>query len=486
MQVVWSADGLSAFDLHLDSATVVSDDVWKKFDLDLTQDYQKYSESQNLFDDFPFFGADCLGSSEIRHHDCMWAGLCISKEHNSTIATKKNPKVHKKVPAGRSLLIPKNETTTTTTTTTTAAATTTTTTTPHRHHHQAQSQQQSFCRTKSLESDGDSTRPETPQSTDSDAESDYEPPIFRHDQISINEKLSECFLDAIVKAAPVSVVTGQQVRTPRKSIKIENSIKEESDIRHTLSDHCYHLNQPAVTQRLEHLGVQTPSESEEEIDVVSYEKPCRQTVVLPTMPSIEVESKFQTTVVKTILKEKLSRPRGRPPLASNARKRSAPSSTTSTTTSSSITSTTTSSSSSSSSPSSNETTKRSKRSKSHQKRNKYNDIDDIPLAPTNGIKCIPPSRSSSDSEPDTEKRSLHNNMERQRRIDLRKAFEDLRLMVPGVKSNEKAPKVSILRQAASYCDMLYKQDLEIHQLRLEQERLLARVSQLRRECRVAR
>lgn len=202
--------------------------------------------------------------------------------------------------------------------------------------------------------------------------------------------------------------------------------------------------------------------TEEEIDVVSYEKPCRQTVVLPTTPSIEDESKFQLTV-KTGYKEK-PRPRGRPPLPANARKRTAPPPP----------------------PPPPTETKRPKRSKSHQKRSKYNDIDDIPLPPTNGIKCIPPSRSSSDSEPDTEKRSLHNNMERQRRIDLRKAFEDLRLMVPGVERNEKAPKVSILRQAAVYCDMLSKQDLEIHELRLEQERLLARVSQLRRECRVTR
>lgn len=249
MQGVWFRDDLIPFESPNDSANVVSDDVWNKFDLDLTQDYQKYSESPNPFDDFPFFGADCLGSSEIRHHDCMWAGLCISKEHNSTLATKKDPKVHKKVPAGRSLLIPKSETV----------------------HHQTQNQQ-SFCRTKSLESDGDSTRPETPQSSgDSDAESDYEPPIFRHDQISINEKLSECFHDATTKAVPVSVVTGQQVRIPRKRIENENVIiKEEPDIRHTLSDHCYHLNQPAVTQRLEHLGVQTPSESGKSFFIVCF------------------------------------------------------------------------------------------------------------------------------------------------------------------------------------------------------------------------
>lgn len=92
---------------------------------------------------------------------------------------------------------------------------------------------------------------------------------------------------------------------------------------------------------------------------------------------------------------------------------------------------------------------------------------------------------NSDSEPEpSEKRSMHNNMERQRRIDLRNAFEDLRMLVPEVSCKEKAAKVAILREAAQYCSKLgiisanmIKQKVE---LKRQQERLRARVSQLRR------
>ena len=205
--------------------------------------------------------------------------------------------------------------------------------------------------------------------------------------------------------------------------------------------------------------------TEEEIDVVSFEKPSKQTIGLPSFPSPADHEQLQYTV-KTAFKEKPSRPRGRPPLAANAKKRAA-----------------------AAPPSSvPKSAKRTKRSKTHQKRCKYSDIDDIPLPPTNGIKCIPPStpsRDSSDEEPDTEKRSLHNNMERQRRIDLRHAFEDLRLLVPAVEHSEKAPKVSILRQAAAYCDKMTKDDevytVEVTELQNRQERLRARLSQLRKD-----
>lgn len=92
---------------------------------------------------------------------------------------------------------------------------------------------------------------------------------------------------------------------------------------------------------------------------------------------------------------------------------------------------------------------------------------------------------SSDSEPEpSEKRSLHNNMERQRRIDLRNAFEDLRLLVPEVSKRDRAPKVVILREAAVYCDYLgdhsEKLDRQVDDLRKQQERLRAKVSSLRR------
>ncbi|CAG9827754.1 unnamed protein product [Diabrotica balteata] len=92
---------------------------------------------------------------------------------------------------------------------------------------------------------------------------------------------------------------------------------------------------------------------------------------------------------------------------------------------------------------------------------------------------------SSDSEPEpSEKRSLHNNMERQRRIDLRNAFEDLRVLVPEVSKKERAAKVVILREAAQYCDFLTntstKYSKHFDELKKKQEFLRRRVSQLRR------
>lgn len=92
---------------------------------------------------------------------------------------------------------------------------------------------------------------------------------------------------------------------------------------------------------------------------------------------------------------------------------------------------------------------------------------------------------NSDSEPEpSEKRSMHNNMERQRRIDLRNAFEDLRMLVPEVSCKAKAAKVAILREAAQYCNHLRISSNDMMKQRVElkrqQERLRARVSQLRK------
>lgn len=94
------------------------------------------------------------------------------------------------------------------------------------------------------------------------------------------------------------------------------------------------------------------------------------------------------------------------------------------------------------------------------------------------------SRSSSDSEPDTERRSLHNNMERQRREDLKKFFEDLRRLVPDIQNSEKAPKVTILRQAVKYCQKLADNDRHncaaFHEAQKRNRQLLARLRELKK------
>ncbi|KAL1128936.1 hypothetical protein AAG570_013470 [Ranatra chinensis] len=94
-------------------------------------------------------------------------------------------------------------------------------------------------------------------------------------------------------------------------------------------------------------------------------------------------------------------------------------------------------------------------------------------------------RFSTDSETDTsEKRSLHNNMERMRRIDLRNLFEDLRSVVPCLTECSRAAKVTILKEAANYCYELTGIGMNLHNqvavLRKQQEKLRANLSRLRR------
>lgn len=95
------------------------------------------------------------------------------------------------------------------------------------------------------------------------------------------------------------------------------------------------------------------------------------------------------------------------------------------------------------------------------------------------------SRFATDSESDSkEKRDMHNNMERKRRIDLRNSFEDLKALVPSLVIKERAPKVQILQEAASYCTELKfesrKLATQVAALKKEQERLRGTVSGLRR------
>ncbi|XP_063981126.1 transcriptional regulator Myc-like isoform X2 [Diachasmimorpha longicaudata] len=451
---VWDSTEIGLLEEPLD--TVLSDDIWKKFDLDSPLDMYPHHHDRTYEDNVQseLYGKDtCYESRKIRHHDCMWAGLCISKEHNRTLPAKKDSQVHRRVPAGRSLLISRA--------------------TPSQ---QSQTHYQQHRRNDSLESDGDSTRPETPQSsTESDTESECDVPIFKHDQISINEKLSECM--SMTKAAPVSEVTGQLVRkcTERRKVAVNdtthcnssstNIVAMETEIRHTLSDHCYHINQPNM-KSMENLGVQTPSDSGEleEIDVVNFEKPCRPTTLLRHQNSTE-----QQVFRRTGFKEKPQRrPRGRPRKVDDD---------------------------------ANQAKQKIKQEHDHENREPqpaakrprqraYQRKTKIP-------KCRPPtplsspmksssssSRSSSDDEPDVQKRNLHNDMERRRRIDLRNAYEDLRQLVPEIQDKERAAKVTILRQSAKYCSMLREDDetsiTRISELRSRQRKLYRRLQLLRR------
>lgn len=197
--------------------------------------------------------------------------------------------------------------------------------------------------------------------------------------------------------------------------------------------------------------------SEEEIDVVSFEKPAS----LSTLPSI-VDHKILQSSVKTVLNDKPApRPRGRPPNSSRKR------------------------------PAENQEQEQKPAKRAAVQRSCQKKITNVPKnisssisIPTNTEKYLLPVTVASEDEPDTDKRNLHNNMERQRRIELRNAFDDLRCLIPDLQIKDKAPKVAILRQGGKYCMKLRENEKKLLAQKLDlkkrQDKLRTKLSLLRR------
>lgn len=252
---MWDCDSY----IMMSPGTVVSDDIWKKFDMDVLHSSEGYVHVNiSSFDIIPepFVKRNCSKYLEIRHHDCMWAGLCISKDHNKILSTTNQrfspPRI---IPAGKSLLKSRSSS--------------------DSMDHQQQEQffiKNQHQRIEGLESDGGSPRSESPQASSvssDESDSDRDIPTFKHDHFSINEKLMECI------SAPVSEVTGQCVRSSLK-IKVEvnetdhdesidarnnTNTSKQTEVSNTLIDHCYYINHPTSIKKLDYLGVQTPSDS---------------------------------------------------------------------------------------------------------------------------------------------------------------------------------------------------------------------------------
>lgn len=80
-----------------------------------------------------------------------------------------------------------------------------------------------------------------------------------------------------------------------------------------------------------------------------------------------------------------------------------------------------------------------------------------------------------------EKRNLHNDMERQRRIGLKNLFENLKDKIPSLREKERAPKVNILREATLLCSKLTQEDREYKQQLDRRHKLQQRLKQLREQ-----
>jgi len=103
--------------------------------------------------------------------------------------------------------------------------------------------------------------------------------------------------------------------------------------------------------------------------------------------------------------------------------------------------------------------------------------DTAPLSPK---KHRPTGADSNSSGSDEEIRAAHNVLERQRREGLRTSFNNLRLEVPDLVDQERAPKVLILKKAKEYCSALQEEETK---LQAEKARLLAKNSRLQKQLR---
>lgn len=86
-------------------------------------------------------------------------------------------------------------------------------------------------------------------------------------------------------------------------------------------------------------------------------------------------------------------------------------------------------------------------------------------------KCARQWRAQTFEDDDEEdKRNLHNNMERQRRISMKNFFDVLKQHVPAIANKERVAKVTILRQAKVYINTLEAEDIVILPERKKLER----------------
>nr|QYV43166.1 transcription factor [Colaphellus bowringi] len=476
-------DFLSTSD-HLLSSYPVSepllpDDIWKKFELDFPE-LSGIDGFNDIFDEemsppivksenslFPLLDEVWAGN-----HDCMWAGHCASKEHNNTSCN--NNEDHRQHSAAFMKPPPvpaiKQE-----------------------HHHNT-IKSSTACHPQSLlkptvrAAAAVASMPQTPPMSDDEEAKQAKPATsvlkLLHDAIEdcdLEEDVDLCdyFEDKDEEDEDEDVVIKEE---PEDEEEEESEDEEEEDEEKpdvvtvdnnniksfqiaAESDHSYHKGKSA-SMRMANFGIDTPSDSEEEIDVVSVVDKLqfnnRMVYSLPTNPSNRDRQQIQRRMATAITKNKMS-------TTSSGIKTILPLRRATTGTSSSTT------------PEASPTKRKAQAVARGMKRSRQYKTSTTTTTPYKRRNY----GHSSDSEPEpSEKRSLHNNMERQRRIDLRNAFEDLRVLVPEVSKKERAAKVVILREASQYCDLLTNtcssHVKHLEDLKRQQEWLRQRVSQLRR------
>jgi hypothetical protein len=77
-----------------------------------------------------------------------------------------------------------------------------------------------------------------------------------------------------------------------------------------------------------------------------------------------------------------------------------------------------------------------------------------------------------------EKRCMHNDMERKRRIDMKNLFVELKRAIPTIHFDDRVAKVNILRAAISYCNQIKSEEKILSDLRRKNKRLMTKMNKL--------
>ncbi|XP_060520004.1 N-myc proto-oncogene protein [Cylas formicarius] len=450
------------------NSVLLPDDIWKKFELD----FPELTNIDGIFQELDDARDDNMGVVEeyMLHHDCMWAGHCASDEHppddfrmqslnfivpkppviNTRTMNATKMKAQQQQQQQQSLLKPSVRATaaSTTTASSNSALQHALQTPPESDDEEGKGKPSKLLQIlnqaiSEYDIDEDSDLCDYFEDTDVDG---------KNAALDIKEEPLEIKQEPVgVQEEPWDVADVEDEEAQRKTYQKRLQIATEND-------HSYYKDKNASMMVHMNCGLDTPSDSEEEIDVVSVPDKLlsnsRMVFSLPTNPSNKDRQQLQRRVATAISKKKINNNGGSIKTILPVRK-----------------------------PYASEPVAKRKASDGGGgtrgiKRGRYG-------TKNGGGAYKRKSYSNSDSEQEpSEKRNLHNNMERQRRIDLRNAFEDLRVLVPEVCKKDRAAKVVILKEAAQYCDGLTRTSQsctrQIDELKRRQEWLRSRVSQLRR------
>ncbi|KAK6645527.1 hypothetical protein RUM43_001804 [Polyplax serrata] len=305
------------------SPTLPNDDIWKKFDM--TDEFGFDEELDDLLEDAasvtwmsPMYNQPMTKDArEIRNHDCMWAGHCISEKHD-----KNNQKIQKcinllplkkpsskpteepKVVAistpegtlisdGKNVCIRKNAVVAPTH----ARSILLPTRVVSAPVKGPQPTTNRFGKVGGLDSGGESPRPETPQSLSDNEDLNLDLPDIKTVEEFAVDTFGYNFVSDIVnnvasdstssndgsddfdlylegmdgEISSTKNVTESPSKVPGRKVNRTNVKQEVPVTRHYtthsfFSDHCYHLSKNA---RMDNLGVQTPSDSGE-LTLIKY------------------------------------------------------------------------------------------------------------------------------------------------------------------------------------------------------------------------